>query len=99
MALKTFTLFLSPSYLNTSCHARQIFLAAVLQMSLCFMAGDLFAQTQENLPAQELKKFSIEELMNIEVEVFSVSKRPQKLTEVSSAIQVITGEDIRRSGA
>lgn len=40
---------------------------------------------------------SFEELMNIEVT--SVSKRPEKLSEVASAIQVITQEDIHRSGA
>ena len=44
-----------------------------------------------------LKKLSVEELM--EIEVTSVSKRPEKLTETPSAIQVITREDIRRSGA
>lgn len=44
-----------------------------------------------------LKKLSIDELMNIEVT--SVSKRPEKLAETASAIQVITAEDIRRSGA
>jgi iron complex outermembrane receptor protein len=43
------------------------------------------------------KKMRLEELMN--VEVTSVSRRPQKLTEAASAIQVITQEDIRRSGA
>jgi iron complex outermembrane recepter protein len=43
------------------------------------------------------KKMSLDELMNIEVTL--VSKRPEKLTETASAIQVITGEDIRRSGA
>ncbi len=43
---------------------------------------------------------SIEELMNVKVvSVTSVSKRSQKLTEVASAIFVITQEDIRRSGA
>lgn len=47
--------------------------------------------------ASELKKLSVEELMNIEVT--SVSKRPEKLTQASSAIQVITQEDIRHSGA
>src|SRR5688572_27519145 len=33
------------------------------------------------------------------IEVTSVSKRPERLTETPSAIQVITQEDIRRSGA
>nr|WP_294942636.1 TonB-dependent receptor [uncultured Mucilaginibacter sp.] len=46
---------------------------------------------------QKIKQLSVEELMNIEVT--SVSKRPEKLSEVASAIQVITNEDIRRSGA
>ncbi len=35
----------------------------------------------------------------MDLEVTSVSKRPEKLTEVASAIQVITEEDIRRSSA
>lgn len=47
--------------------------------------------------AATLKKLSVEELMN--VEVTSVSRRPEKLAEVASAIQVITQEEIRRSGA
>ena len=44
-----------------------------------------------------LKKLSVEELMN--VVVTSVSRRAQPLSQVSSAIQVISQEDIRRSGA
>src|SRR5689334_22535658 len=45
----------------------------------------------------ELRSLSLEELMNIEVE--SVSRRPERLAEAASAIQIITAEDIRRSGA
>jgi len=33
------------------------------------------------------------------IEVISVSRTPQKLSEIASGIQVITNEDIRRSGA
>src|SRR5258706_7870584 len=44
-----------------------------------------------------LKRLSLEELMN--VEITSVSKRPEKLFEAASAIQVITQEDIHRFGA
>lgn len=44
-----------------------------------------------------LLDFSIEELMS--VEVTTVSRRSQKLTEVAAAIFVITQDDIRRSGA
>lgn len=45
----------------------------------------------------ELKQMSLAQLMN--VEVTSVSKEPQKLLQAAAAIQVITSEDIRRSGA
>jgi len=40
---------------------------------------------------------SLEQLMN--VQVTSVSRRPQKLIQAAAAIQVISDEDIRRSGA
>lgn len=43
------------------------------------------------------KKLSLQELMDLEVT--SVSRRPEKLSDTASAIQVITGDDIRRSGA
>lgn len=49
---------------------------------------------RENDPLLDL---NIEELMK--VEVTSVSRRSQKLTEVASAVFVITQDDIRRSGA
>lgn len=55
------------------------------------------AQDGEAYAIHRLKKLSIEELMNIEVT--SVTRSPQKLASVASAIQVITAEDIRRSGA
>jgi len=55
----------------------------------------VFVSAQTVLPANELKKLSVEELMNIEV--VSVSKVPEKLSEVASAIQVITHDDIYRS--
>lgn len=54
------------------------------------------AEPASNEP-RSYKKMSLDELMDIEVTL--VSKRPEKLTEVASAIQVITNEDIRRSGA
>src|SRR5438309_3239631 len=44
-----------------------------------------------------LKKLSIEQLMNLQVT--SVSRRPERLAQTASAIQVITGDAIRRSGA
>lgn len=44
-----------------------------------------------------LKQLSFDQLL--EIEVTSVSLRPEKLSETASAIQVITAEDVRRSGA
>src|SRR5204862_2121589 len=61
-------------------------------------AGNALAQTYADAGTPgELKKLSLEELLDIEV--ISVSRRPEKLSESASAIQVITSEDIRRSGA
>jgi iron complex outermembrane receptor protein len=45
----------------------------------------------------ELSQMSLEQLIN--VQVTSVSRRPQKLIQAAAAIQVITSEDIRRFGA
>lgn len=44
-----------------------------------------------------LKRMTLEELLN--VEVTSVSRAPERLADTASAIQVISTEDIRRSGA
>src|SRR5256712_10186947 len=54
-------------------------------------------QPDSSLSAEALKKLSIEQLMNLQVT--SVSKRPERLSQTASAIQAITQEDIRRSGA
>ena len=45
----------------------------------------------------ELKHMSVEELMDIQVT--SVARHPEPLRQAAAAIQVITREDIRRSGA
>ncbi|MBI5471942.1 MAG: TonB-dependent receptor [Ignavibacteriae bacterium] len=60
----------------------------------------LVARTQENddsLSIRALKRRSLEELMDIEVTL--ASKTPQRLSATASAIQVVTGNDIRRSSA
>ena len=62
------------------------------------LATPALAQIPDNLPpARALKGLTLEQLMD--VEVTSVSRRPEKLSTTASAIQIITGEDIRRSGA
>jgi iron complex outermembrane recepter protein len=68
----------------------------LLAVVLVLLAEPALAQ-QPDSAAQALKKLSIEQLMNLEVT--SVSKRPERLAQAASAIQVITREDIRRSGA
>jgi iron complex outermembrane recepter protein len=52
---------------------------------------------QDTASARSLKTLSLEELFD--VQVTSVSRRPELLSAAPSAIQVITAEDIRRSGA
>jgi iron complex outermembrane recepter protein len=46
---------------------------------------------------EELRELTIEQLANLEVT--SVSRRPEPLAAAPAAVEVITGEDIRRSGA
>jgi iron complex outermembrane recepter protein len=57
----------------------------------------LDSQKAAQAPPGDLTQVSIENLMNMEVT--SVSKKEQKLSQVGAAIFVITQEDIRRSGA
>ncbi len=47
--------------------------------------------------APDLADLSLEELVNIEIT--SVSKRAERLTDAAASVFVITGDDIRRSGA
>jgi iron complex outermembrane receptor protein len=46
---------------------------------------------------EELRALSIDELANLEIT--SVSKRPERLSQAPAAVYVITNDDIRRSGA
>ena len=74
---------------------------------ICFLAvalPELHAQQAPDSagPAPEdgtvaYKKLTLEELMNLDVT--SVAKAPQPYAEAPAAIQVVTGEDIQRSGA
>lgn len=73
----------------------------VFAVLLCMLTFGLLPEKvvgQERISkVTELKKLSVEELMNIVV--ISVSKTPENLSEVASAIQVVTGNDVRRSAA
>jgi iron complex outermembrane receptor protein len=77
-------------------------LRALLAMLAVCLAWPLSAQQPDSVPQREdtlsvLKRLTIEQLLNLEVT--SVSRRPERLAQAASAIQVITQEDIRRSGA
>src|SRR6266513_5415724 len=69
----------------------------LLTLLVCGFQPGVTQQPDSSLSADSLKKLSIEQLMS--VEVTSVSKRPERLSQTASAIQVITQGDIRRSGA
>lgn len=71
---------------------------------LAFAAGSslVWAQGEPSAresPTPDLTELSLEDLLNVDVEVTSVSKRSQSLSSSAAAIYVLTGEDIRRSGA
>lgn len=61
------------------------------------LSNQAFCQNRDTLSLKSLKTLSLEELMDIQVT--SVSKRVENLEDVASAIQVITQDDIRNSGA
>jgi iron complex outermembrane receptor protein len=69
----------------------------LLIIIIILQANESFCQKKDSLTWNTLKDLSLEQLMNIEVT--SVSKNPEKLENAASAIQVITQQDIRNSGA
>ena len=71
----------------------RVFFACIVVLQL----KDGLGQSTDSLSSAVLKKLSLEQLMNIEVT--SVSKHAEKLEDAASAVQVITQEDIRNSGA
>ena len=83
-------------------------LAAVLMLvgwatvSFQAQAAEPEGTAAENPPPQvwprDLTDFPLEVLLNIELEVTSVSKRAVPLREAPAAVFVLTGEEIRRSG-
>ena len=57
----------------------------------------LQAQATVTTTAQDLKRLTIEELA--ELDVTSVSRRPERLSLAAAAVSIVRQEDIRRSGA
>lgn len=69
---------------------------------LVFIMGVVFAVSGDGQdlyayhPPEELKRLSVEELLD--VDVTSVSKYPEKLSEAAAAVAVLTQDDIESSG-
>ena len=71
--------------------------ALILFAVLSLLAGARGQNGEPESGVADLKKLSLSQLLD--VDVTSVSRRPEKLSETASAIQVISGEEIARSGA
>ena len=73
-----------------------LLVCALLFCGISQAAGEEPILLAGNLP-KDLTRLSLEQLMDIEVT--SVSKKPEKIAKAAAAVFVITQEDIRRSGA
>lgn len=65
-------------------------------VSLLLVVTSAVGDTVQSSSTNDLGEFSLEELMR--VKVTSVSKRPEILGGAAAAIQVVTGDDVRRQG-
>jgi iron complex outermembrane recepter protein len=77
-------------------YPRRIKLRRMQFLHICVLCALPLSADNPQTPAT-LKSLSLEELSQIEVT--SVSKVPERAMQTAAAIYVITGEDIRRSGA
>src|SRR5688500_4294509 len=62
-----------------------------------FVLGLAASASAAEVDARDLLDLSLEELADIQVT--SVSKRPESLAKAPASVFVITGEDVRRAGA
>jgi iron complex outermembrane receptor protein len=69
---------------------------AALFASFALLIGCPQVEAGSAVDSGDIMELSLEELMDIEVT--SVSKREEKLSEAAAAIHVLTADDIRRSG-
>ena len=79
------------AFINSCCRNIVLATGAVACLSLPAVAAP------DGRMQADLADLSIEELANIQVT--SVSKRPERLQDAPAAVFVITADDIRRSGA
>ncbi|MDD5384289.1 MAG: TonB-dependent receptor [Gallionella sp.] len=74
---------------------RPLLLAALLFNPVCGLVVPSDARAGED---SSLIDYSLEQLMNVSVEVSSAARKPQKLEDTAAAIHVITRQDIHHSG-
>jgi iron complex outermembrane recepter protein len=101
----TRTLFITTSYVHSACEAVAENLGSLTRVRALSVVASFFltaltaaVQADDDVAAPgELKQLSLEELMDIQVT--SVARHPETLQHAAASIQVITREEIRRSGA
>lgn len=77
--------------------SRRVFSIPGCLLAVFCCASGAVAQSPPSEPPVDLTELSLEELMD--VRVTSVSKRAEPISAAAAAVFVITGEDLRRSGA
>lgn len=70
--------------------------AVLLSLLAASRPADSHLPAEEPRSPSELKELALEELFDLEV--VSVSKKPEKLIETPAAVSVVTNEDLRRTG-
>lgn len=85
--------------MNPAVPYRGVLRGVMVTGALVVALADATAQvaSSRQTASARLKRLTLEELLD--VEVVSVSRHAEKLAETASAVRVITGEEIRRSGA
>ncbi len=85
--------------------SRVIYTIGVLLLLVFFWLLPVVAEVTDKTDAIELRntsydltQLSIEDLMNVEVEITLASRKPERLFDTTSATYVISHEDIQRSG-
>jgi iron complex outermembrane recepter protein len=75
-------------------------LSGIIIFMILICPGSVFSADGKSLADEdEILEMDISQLMQTEVTITSVSKRPELVHKAASAIYVLTQEDIRRSGA
>ena len=85
-----------PPHLPLRRLTRHVYRSSLGLVAGLFTAFSVHATSLDNALPDDLTDMSLEALMNIEVT--SVSKKPQKQSEAAAAIFVITNDDLRRWG-